>query len=164
VIRFVATFGYIGHLRPAPGTWGSAVALLIGVVILRYAGFPALVLATLAATLIGFWACRRTLAGRPGDDPGEIVIDEVAGQWLALLFPAAAFWSRGWEDWMPWPGWLAAFLFFRLFDILKPGPIGTADRRGDPEGVMLDDLWAGLLGGIATLLVAAVVHALMFRW
>jgi phosphatidylglycerophosphatase A len=160
-LRIVTSFGFVGLMRPAPGTWGSLAALVIGVVILRYAGFPALVLATLAVTALGFWACQQALAAFPGEDPGEIVIDEVAGQWIALLFPGCIFWLNGWQDWLPWPAWLAAFLFFRLFDVLKPGPIGAADRRGDPAGVMLDDILAGIIGGIATLAAAALVHALL---
>ena len=43
------------------------------------------------------------LVDRQGDDPSEFVIDEVAGQWIAILFPAIAFWTRGWEGWLPWP-------------------------------------------------------------
>ena len=98
---------------------------------------------------------------RPGDDPAEFVIDEVAGQWLALLFPAAAFWWQGTEDWAinAYPGWIAAFLFFRLFDIWKPWIIGRADRRHGATGVMLDDLWAGLFAGIATILAGAAYHS-----
>ena len=152
-----------GLMRPAPGTWGSAVAVALGLVIDRYLGFPALVMAALAVTGWGFWAVERELAGRPGDDPSEIVIDEVAGQWLALLFPAAAFWHRGLEDWalVAWPGWVAAFGFFRLFDIWKPWLVGRADRRGNAAGVMLDDLWAGLFAGLATMVAAGVAHGLM---
>jgi phosphatidylglycerophosphatase A len=161
--RLLTTFGNVGLLRPAPGTWGSLVALFLGVVILRYAGFPVLVVATALVTVIGFWAVGVELADRPGEDPGEIVIDEVAGQWLCLLFPAAAFWMRGFDDWLPWPAWLAAFLFFRLFDVLKPGPIGVVDRRGDAPGVMLDDLLAGLIGGVATLIAAALFHLVLMR-
>ena len=138
------------------------MALGLGLVILRYLGFPVLVAATVAVTWLGFWAVQRELAARPGEDPSEIVIDEVAGQWIALLFPAAAFWWRGWETWMPYPGWLAAFVFFRLFDIWKPWVIGRADRRADPAGVMLDDLWAGLFAGIATVIAAGAAHGLMF--
>ena len=158
--RMIATFFGVGLLRPAPGTWGSAAAILLGIAIDRYLGFPALVAATLIATAAGFWACQRELATRPGDDPSEFVIDEVAGQWLALLFPAAAFYSRGMQDWatVAYPGWVAAFLFFRLFDIWKPWIIGRADRRHDAAGVMLDDLWAGLFAGIATLIAAAAYH------
>lgn len=156
----IATFFGVGKLRPAPGTWASAVAIVLGVAIDRTLGFPALVIATLAATALGFWACRRELANRPGDDPSEFVIDEIAGQWLAMLFPAAAFWSRGMDDWAidAYPGWIAAFLFFRLFDIWKPWIIGRADRRHDAAGVMLDDLWAGLFAGIATILAGIAYH------
>ncbi len=152
-----------GLMRPAPGTWGSAVAVILGLGIDRWLGFPVLVLATLGVTALGFWACRRELSGRAGDDPAEIVIDEVAGQWLALLFPAAAFWHRGLEDWaiVAYPGWVAAFLFFRLFDIWKPWLVGRADRRGDADGVMLDDLWAGLFAGLAILVAAGIAHGVM---
>ena len=159
--RLVSIGFGLGLLRPAPGTWGSAGALAVGLVIDRYLGAPVLALATLAAILAGFWACQRELQGRPGADPSEIVIDEVAGQWIALLFPAVAFWWRGWDDWMPYPGWVAAFLFFRLFDIWKPWIIGRADRRGDPAGVMLDDLWAGLFAGIAVVIAAGVSHGVL---
>ena len=156
----IATFFGIGKMRPAPGTWASAVAVLLGVAIDRYFGFAVLVLATITAIAAGFWACGRELATRPGDDPSEFVIDEVAGQWLALLFPAAAFWSRGMDDWAidAYPGWIAAFLFFRLFDIWKPWLVGRADRRHDAAGVMLDDLWAGLFAGIATIVAGILYH------
>ena len=156
--RLLSIWFGAGLLRPAPGTWGSLVAILMGWVIDRYAGFPALVIATVLVAVAGFWACARELADRPGADPSEVVIDEVAGQWLALLFPAAAFWARGWEGFLPWPAPLAAFLFFRLFDIWKPWLVGRADRRGDAAGVMLDDLWAGLFAGLASIAAAALYH------
>ena len=156
--RLIAIFFGVGLMRPAPGTWGSLAAIVLGLLIDRYLGFPVLVLATLAVTLAGFWAVRRELAQRPGDDPSEFVIDEVAGQWLALLFSAAAFWSRGHEGFLPWPAPVAAFAFFRLFDIWKPWLVGRADRRHDADGVMLDDLWAGLFAGIATVIAAAAYH------
>ena len=154
--RWLAIWFGVGLLKPAPGTWGSAVALILGMVILRYAGFPALVVATALVTIAGFWACGRTL--QPGEDPGEVVIDEVAGQWLTLLFVAAGFWSRGSVGWLPWPAWITPFLLFRLFDIWKPSLIGRADRRQDPAGVMLDDLWAGLFAGICTVILAGLYH------
>lgn len=154
----ITTFFGAGYLRPAPGTWASAIAIALGVGIDRYLGYPALVVATVLATLIGFWACKATLA--PGEDPGHVVIDEVAGQWLTLLFPAAAFWSHGVENWavVAYPGWVASFLFFRLFDIWKPWLVGRADQRGDAQGVMLDDLWAGLFAGLASIAAAALYH------
>ena len=163
--RIIATFFGAGLLRPAPGTWGSAVAVALALALFRYGGFWALVLATLAVTALGFWACQSLLADRPGEDPSEIVIDEVAGQWLALLFPAAGFHFAPMAQglltgggWLPWPAWVVPFALFRLFDIWKPWLVGRADRRHDPAGVMLDDLWAGLFAGIATVVVAVLYH------
>jgi phosphatidylglycerophosphatase A len=156
--RLITTVFGVGLLRPAPGTWGSATAVAAGLVIDRFLGFPALLVATAAVMALGFWAVKAEIDGREDKDPGEIVIDEIAGQWIALLFPAAAFWARDWDGFLPWPAPLAAFLFFRLFDIWKPGPVGRADRRGDAPGVMLDDIWAGLLAGVAAMIAAALFH------
>ena len=160
--RLIAIFFGAGLLRPAPGTWGSAVALALGVGLHMLGHFPLLAAATLVATAAGFLACGRELADRPGDDPSEIVIDEVAGQWLALCFPSLGFWLMGLPaSNFPYPGWLAAFLFFRLFDIWKPWLVGRADRRHDAAGVMLDDLWAGIFAGIATILAAGLAHGVL---
>ena len=161
--RLIATGFGLGFLRPAPGTWGSAGALVAGIAIDYYLGFPALVVATVVATIIGFWACAEELRDKPGSDPSEIVIDEIAGQWITLLFPAFAFWRMGMADWAvsAYPGWIAAFLFFRVFDIWKPLLVGRADRRGDPAGVMLDDLWAGLFAGIAVMVSAGIAHGVL---
>ena len=156
--RLISTGLGLGHLRPAPGTWGSAGALILGLAINHYLGVWVLLVATLAATLAGFWACAVELRDRPGADPAEIVIDEVAGQWIALLFPAFAFYSMGFAGFMPYPAWLGAFVLFRLFDIWKPWIIGAADRRGDPAGVMLDDLLAGVFAGLGLMALAAVAH------
>lgn len=159
--RLIAVGLGVGFLRPAPGTWGSLAAILAGSGLVASGGFVTLALATLVATAAGFWACGRELAGRPGADPSEVVIDEIAGQWLALMFPAAVFWARGWEGPLPWPAPVAAFVFFRLFDIWKPWIIGRADRRGDAAGVMLDDLLAGVFAGLASLAAAGVAHGLL---
>jgi phosphatidylglycerophosphatase A len=159
VSRLFAIFFGAGLLRPAPGTWGSLVALGLGLLLHRIGHFPLLLLATLAITAIGFWACQQELKDRPGDDPSEIVIDEVAGQWLALLFPSFAFWWVGMEaDTFPYPAWISAFVLFRLFDIWKPWLVGRADARHDAAGVMLDDLWAGLFAGIGTFALGALAH------
>ena len=160
--RVIAIFFGAGLLRPAPGTWGSAVAIGLGVLIYGYLGFAALLIATIAATALGFWAVGRELADRPGDDPSEFVIDEVAGQWIALLFPAAAFWWQGSEGFLPYPAPLAAFVFFRLFDIWKPWLVGRADARHDAHGVMLDDLWAGLFAGVAVIVAGVIYHVILF--
>ncbi len=148
-----------GLLRPAPGTWGSAIAVLLGVLLHRLGHFPLLAVATLAVTAVGFWAVPRYTRGMADPDRSEIVIDEVAGQWLALCFPSAAFFLAGMPaDVFPYPGWVAAFLLFRLFDIWKPWLVGRADREGGVRGVMLDDLWAGLFAGLLTLVLAGIAH------
>lgn len=160
--RAIATVFGLGYLRPASGTWASAAATVVGLLIDRYLGFPALVLATVGATGLGFWAVHRALGDDKTADPSEFVIDEVAGQWLALLFSSAAFWARGWEGFLPTPAPLAAFVFFRLFDVWKPWIIGRADRMGGAKGVMLDDLIAGVFAGIATIIAAALYHIVAF--
>lgn len=115
MLRLINTAGYIGTLPKAPGTWGSLAAVLVGWLIDRWLGTSALVVALIVVTALGFYTIGQALADRPGEDPSEYVIDEVAGQWLALLFPAIGFAMR--DAPMVWPGPVAAFLLFRLFDI-----------------------------------------------
>lgn len=158
-LRLINTFFYSGLLRPASGTWGSLAALIVGWAIEHYLGFVPLVAATLIVTAVGFYTVPAALKDRPTDDPSEIVIDEVAGLWLAMLFPAAGFWMRDMP--MVWPGPVAAFLLFRLFDIWKPGPVGRMDRLHTPQGVMLDDLVAGVFAGICTIILAALYHIVL---
>ncbi len=155
--RLVTTVLGLGLLRPAPGTWASLAAVLLGWAVLWLTGFPGLLIAFVAVTLAGFWACGEEVVD--DEDPPEVVVDEVAGQWLALLFPAVAFWIHGWSGWLPWPAPLAAFVFFRLFDIWKPGPIGWIDRRHTPAAVMLDDLAAGAVAGLCALAAGLGWHA-----
>lgn len=131
----------------------------------RIGQFPLLALATVLAVWGGLAAIRRHTAGMADPDRPEIVIDEVAGQWLALCFVSGGFFVMQHvmgvaQDirWLPWPGPVTVFVLFRLLDIWKPWVIGRADRRGDAAGVMLDDLWAGLFAGIGALLLAALAH------
>ena len=160
--RVIATFFGVGLLPLAPGTWGSAAAIPVAWVIHGLGGFPALLVASLAVTLIGWWATAAATRGKEDHDPGEIVIDEVAGMWIALLPVSGGLWLAGTPSWMfPWPGWLAAFVLFRLFDIRKPGPIGWADRRNDALGVMLDDVIAGVFAAIGVALLAALAHGII---
>jgi phosphatidylglycerophosphatase A len=160
--RIVATFFGIGLLPFAPGTWGSAAAIPVAWVLHGLGGFPALVAATVAVTLIGWWATAAATRGTGDHDPSEIVIDEVAGQWVALLPLSAGLWHAGVDPWLfPWPGWVGAFVFFRLFDIWKPGPVGWADRRNDALGVMLDDMIAGVLAAFVVAAAAGVAHGLI---
>jgi phosphatidylglycerophosphatase A len=161
--RALATLGGVGLLRPAPGTWGSLAALPLAWGVHALAGFPGLAAATLAVTLAGWWAVAAAAAGDADPDRSEFVIDEVAGMWLALWPVSAGAWARGVEVLALWPGIVAAFLLFRLFDIWKPGPVGRADAMHTPFGVMLDDVIAGLFAALGTAALAAIAHGLMGR-
>lgn len=151
----------VGHLRPGPGTWGSVVALPLFWVV-HVAGGPALAVLSIGAVFIlGVWATRKMTEGTADHDPGEIVIDEVAGQWIALLPLSFAAARLDISILAFWPGWVAGFVAFRLFDILKPGPVGWADRRADAIGVMLDDVIAGALAALVVLALAALWHGVL---
>ncbi|KIC42893.1 phosphatidylglycerophosphatase [Ruegeria sp. ANG-R] len=159
--RLIGTVGGVGYLRPAPGTWGSLAALPLAWLLHVIGGFPLLFIATVGAFVAGLWATRVMTSGQEDHDPSEIVIDEVAGQFIAIWAISYPSWSHGIEITALWPGWIAAFVLFRLFDITKPGPVGWADRRGDPMGVMLDDVIAGLFAAIGVIALAGLAHGVM---
>ncbi len=159
--RIIGTVGGVGLLRPAPGTWGSAAALPLAWLLHQIGGFPLLATGVIVTFAAGWWATAIMVDGQADKDPGEIVIDELVGQWIAILplsFPA---WRMGIEITALWPGWVAAFVLFRAFDILKPGPVGAADRRGGPLGVMLDDVIAGVFAAIGVLILAGLWHGVL---
>jgi phosphatidylglycerophosphatase A len=162
----IATFFGAGHLRPAPGTWASAITVALAVAAYQAGWALAVPVACVAATLAGFWAVPRYLRARGGEDPSEVVIDEVAGQLLALSFTVVPLWQHGVADLAvaAWPGWVVPFVLFRLFDIWKPWLVGRADRRGDAAGVMLDDLWAGLFAGLGAAALAGLYHGVADPW
>ena len=162
--KLIATFFYVGLLRPAPGTWGSAAAIPVGYLIHVFGGFPALMAATLGVFFIGWWATIQETRGKDNHDPSEIVIDEVAGQWIALLPLSFGMWHAGMDPWLfPYPGWIGAFLMFRLFDIWKPGPVGWADRKETAFGVMFDDVIAGVMAAIVVTAAAAFTHGVLMQ-
>ncbi len=143
----VATWGGSGLLPGAPGTWGSLATLPFAWAIATYYGPQWLLLAAAVAFAAGLAATRRYLRNSRHKDPGSVVIDETAGQFLALAaVPADPLW------------YLAGFALFRAFDILKPWPVSWADRDLPGEwGVMVDDL---LAGGYALVLLLAARHVL----
>ncbi len=159
--RMIATVLGVGYLRPAPGTWGSLVSLPYGWLLHVIGGFPLLMLGVIVAFFKGWWATSKMTADAQDHDPSEIVVDELVGQWIAILPLSYAAWSMEISILAMWPGWIAAFVLFRLFDITKPGPVGWADRRADPLGVMLDDVIAGIFAAIGVLVLAALYHGLL---
>ncbi len=148
----LATWFGIGRLRPAPGTWGSAAAALLALPVLGLAGpdtgrvvlFAFVAAATWAGVACADAAARHFAVA----DPPEVVIDEVAGVWLALLVMPGHLLAQ------PLLAVAAAFVLFRVFDIAKPWPVTWCEHLPGGWGIMADDLAAGLLAGcIATALL-----------
>ena len=161
LVSVIATVGGIGYLRPAPGTWGSLAALPLAYGLHQLGGFPLLATATLICTVIGIWATAEMTKGQSNHDPSEIVIDEVAGQWLAIWAISYPAWAHDISITALWPGWVTAFVLFRLFDIWKPGPVGWADRKEGPVGVMMDDIIAGFLAALGVIALAGFSHGVL---
>jgi len=134
--HIISTFFWIGRLPGAPGTWGSLAALPLAYYLTLYGGLGAFMVAIFVVLVIGIWASSVTEAALDKDDPGEIVIDEVVGMWLTVLF-------------LPpdWTLYFLGFVVFRVFDIFKPWPVDHFDEHGNGGlGIMQDDVAAGLYG------------------
>ncbi|MEM8787522.1 MAG: phosphatidylglycerophosphatase A [Pseudomonadota bacterium] len=159
MIRAITTFGFIGRVPVAPGTAGSLAAVPVAWLLHGLGGVILLIGATAAVVLLGIWAIARDTGGAADPDRSEIVIDEVAGQWIALFPLSAGLSARGAEPWeIPLMGGLVAFVLFRIFDILKPWPVSWADRQKTPLGVMLDDVLAGAMAALVIAGTAAVAR------
>jgi phosphatidylglycerophosphatase A len=145
----VGTFFGAGLLKPGPGTYGSIAAVLLwfGAAHILHPAPLALAIGTaiaaLVATLIGIPAATIVARESGREDPGHVVIDEVAGQLIALIAIP-----------VDWRHAVISLLLFRIFDILKPPPIRQLERLPAGTGIMLDDVAAGLFA----LLFAQIVH------
>ncbi|MDQ6951377.1 MAG: phosphatidylglycerophosphatase A [Mariprofundales bacterium] len=143
-----------GWLPKAPGTWGSLAALLPGWWILQLAGVKGLLLAVVLVTLLGCLVCWRVLPQMEDQDPGWIVVDEWAGQWLTLAIGVLVM-GQG------IPLLLAAFVAFRAFDIFKPWPIRSLEHLGPGWwSIMADDLMAGVFAGAVIFAAGGLEFAL----
>ena len=162
----IATVFGAGFLKPASGTWASAITVALAVGAYQAGWALAVPVGFVLATGLGFWAVLQYLRATGGEDPSEVVIDEVAGQLLALSFTVIPLWRHDVPDLLfgAWPGWVAPFLLFRLFDIWKPWLVGRADRMEGATGVMLDDLWAGLFAGLGSVALAGLYHGVVQPW
>lgn len=151
----IATWFGSGLSRFAPGTCGSLAALPFAVALVWLGGPWALAVAACAAFLIGLWASARYISASRQKDPGAVVIDEVAGQWLALV-PVA----------LDLRLYLVAFALFRVFDIAKPWPAGWFDRElGGGLGVMADDIVAGLYAAVLCYGISQIIgRESYFAW
>ncbi|MEO6223487.1 MAG: phosphatidylglycerophosphatase A [Vicinamibacterales bacterium] len=138
----IATVGGVGWFPIAPGTVGSAVGVVI-YLLTRSWSAPLQISLLVGITLIGLWAAGIAEAELKKEDPGPVVIDEVAGQLVTLLLTGVA-----------WKGAIVGFFVFRVLDIIKPFPARRFERLHGGLGIMADDLMAGAYGlGLMMLLV-----------
>jgi phosphatidylglycerophosphatase A len=138
----IATFCGIGRLHPGPGTWASAATLALWAAIAHLTPPPlrtplAIALALLV-TLIGIPAATRVARSSAAKDPQFVVIDEVAGQLIALIAVPLA-----------WKTLLVSLILFRAFDIIKPPPVRQLERLPEGTGIVLDDVAAGIFALLA---------------
>jgi phosphatidylglycerophosphatase A len=135
--KLTATFFGIGYVRPGPGTWGSAATILLWAAIARLLPetdrLPVLIALAVAITLLGIPAATRVARASARKDPSFVVIDEVAGQLISVIAVPLA-----------WKTFLAGFILFRVFDILKPPPVRQLERLPEGTGIVLDDVGAGI--------------------
>ena len=142
---FLATAGYTGYFPVAPGTIGSAVGLLVYLLVWRVNSTTFEVGLIVALFVVGIWA--GTIAERyfGGIDPGPIVLDEVVGMLITLAFVPVG-----------WTGALAGFFLFRVFDVIKPFPAGRLEKLHGGLGVMADDAMAAIYANVALRILIAL--------
>lgn len=141
----LASFGFVGRSPVAPGTAGSAAALLLyaGLRALGWTGTSFEPLVIVGLFVAGVWAADRTARVLHRTDPGVVVIDEVVGMLMTVAFlPVSPV------------GAVAGFLLFRVFDIVKPFPAAQAERLPGGWGIMIDDVVAGAYAHLALRLLA----------
>lgn len=150
-----------GLPRRAPGTWGSVGGLIVAIPLLSL-GFIPFFIVTILSCIVGVWICGRTSELMQGHDDPHIVWDEWAGIWITLLpfsymLDTENFWqsvSQGSSI----VALLIAFILFRFFDIIKPPPIGWADKKvAGGLGIMLDDIIAGVMAAAVWVVMMLVI-------
>ena len=138
ILEALATGFYLGKIPKAPGTFGTLLGIPLAWVMATYLSPMAYMVGVLVFILVSIYIAEMHERATNAHDPKEIVIDEVAGYIIAMT-------------WLPlnWKSFLAAFVVFRIFDILKPGPIRSIDRRVKGGlGTVLDDVAAGLISSV----------------
>ena len=151
--KLFLTFFGAGLSPKAPGTVGTLAALPVGVVILHSLGMQTLFMLTLAITVIGIFEINKYEQQTGTHDQQHIVIDEAAGIWLSLMIAHATAVTLTYPH-VELLAIILSFATFRLFDIWKPSTIGWIDRElKGGLGVMLDDVLAGIAGGLLSALI-----------
>jgi len=148
--HFVATLGGIGMLPKAPGTFGSIAAWVIFVYLSHFIGMTNMLILTTLLFILSIWICNKASEDLENKDHKSIVIDELVGMWIALL-PVLIIANSQYERTVYA---LAALIFFRLFDILKPFPISYFDKNyKNGFGIVIDDAISGLLAVIPSCII-----------
>lgn len=147
-----------GLPRRAPGTWGTVGGFIVAIPLMSL-GFVPFLIITLLSCIIGIWICGRTSELMQTHDDPHIVWDEWAGIWITLLpfsymsVTTDTFWQDISQS-LSIIALILAFILFRFFDIIKPPPIGWADKRvAGGLGIMLDDIIAGVMAAAVWLVV-----------
>ncbi len=147
ISEWIATCFKVGYLPLAPGTWGSVFAILLWWAFLKNVNIYIFGILIIFSFLIGIVTSNIVIDQRGDADPSYIIIDELVGQWLALLFiPQEYFYI------------VISFISFRFFDIIKPWPISLIEKLPKGLGVMSDDFIAGLI----TLVLIQIIHIYLF--
>lgn len=148
----VATFFGVGRLKPGPGTWGSLATMLSWAVLSHFLPgawvVPTNILLACLAIAVGIPAATRVARASLAKDPQFVVIDETAGQLITLIGAP-----------LGWKSFLAGFILFRAFDIVKPPPVRQLERLPEGTGIVVDDVAAGLYG---LLVMQILVHFGLF--
>ncbi|MFI5088160.1 MAG: phosphatidylglycerophosphatase A [Terriglobales bacterium] len=132
----IGTFFGIGKLKPGPGTWASVATVGLWRACAPFADgyqIPVAIAAAALVTAVGIPAATRVARESARKDPGFVVIDEVAGQLIALIGAP-----------LHWKTLLASLILFRVFDIVKPPPLRRLEDLPEGAGIMLDDVGAGI--------------------
>ena len=146
LVLWIATYGGLGLSPKAPGTVGSIGTLPLAFVLAYFFGAYGIIAAAVIVFIIGTWATDVIIRDSAEKDPGKVVIDEVAGQLLTFVFIADSMLYHNLENWWLY---LVGLLAFRFFDICKMGPVKWFDSKmKNAFGVMMDDVCAGLIGGV----------------
>jgi len=150
LLRWLAAGFGSGWLPRAPGTWGSLISLLPAWLLLELSGVAGLFVASGLMLIAGCLVCFLLLPSMADQDPGWIVIDEWAGQWLCLAMVAGALG-------VGWPAYIVAFAAFRALDIYKPCPISYIEHWGPPWwAIMADDVVAAVLAAGIVMVMASM--------
>lgn len=167
---FIATMGYIGFVKYAPGTVGSLVTAIVAYIILLYNfhSFAILAILFLLSMTYGSYETFRYLKATKKSDPKEVIIDEFAGQSLTILImlvhskynPFFEKISHGNQTISLAIICFTSFIFFRIFDISKPFPINYFDNMDNAFGVMMDDVVAGIMAALTIIMLLVI----FFTW